>query len=373
MELLAGIVGALMILIVLFDAFETVILPRRITQQFRLARIFYRATWTPYAAIARRVRSVERRDNFLAFYGPLSLLLLVALWAVVLIFGFALLQWSLRAKLQSPDMVVDFFTYLYLSGTTFFTLGYGDVTPLTGWGRAAAVVEAGTGFAFLALVIGYLPALNSAFSSREVHVSLLDERAGSPPTALELIRRHYQGDELVGIDLVMHDWERWTAELLESHLSYPVLGYFRSQHDNQSWVAALTMILDASALVLVGMNDSSTRQAQLTFAMARHAAVDLTQVLGTKPLVPNPQRVTHEDLELIRATLKAVNIRLREGEEADNRLADLRKMYEPFVNALSHHLLMPLPPWIPPAGVPDSWQTSPWDEVVSGEHVGIVN
>ena len=362
MELLVGIVGALMILVVLLDAFETVVLPRRIKQQFRLARIFYRATWTPYAGIARRVRSVERRDDFLAFYGPLSLILLVALWAIVLTFGFALLQWSLHSQLDAPDITVDFYTYLYLSGTTFFTLGYGDVTPLTGWGRAAAVVEAGTGFAFLALVIGYLPALNGAFSEREVHVSLLDERAGSPPTALELLRRHYQGDELAGIDLIMHDWERWTAELLESHLSYPVLGYFRSQHDNQSWVAALTMILDASALVLVGMNNSSTRQAQLTFAMARHAAVDLTQVLGTKPLAHDPARLTDEDLKLIRTTLKAVNIDLVEGEDADRRLADLREMYEPFVNALSHHLLMPLPPWIPPAGVPDSWQTSPWEK-----------
>lgn len=374
MEWIVGFAGLAIAFIVLLDAFETVILPRRVTQRFRLSRLFYRVTWVLFSTVGRRIRSVRRRNNFLALYGPLSLLLLLMIWAGFLVLGFAMLQWSFHSELASPDPQVTFFTYLYLSGSTFFTLGFGDVTPLTPWGRGLAVIESGTGFAFLALVIGYLPALNSAFSEREVHVSLLDERAGSPPTALELLRRHYQGDELAGIDLIMHDWERWSAELLESHLSYPVLGYFRSQHDNQSWVAALTMILDASALVLVGMNDSSTRQAQLTFAMARHAAVDLTQVLGTKPLVPDPPRVTHEDLELIRTTLKAVNIRLSEGEEADQRLAELRKMYEPYVNALSHHLLMPLPPWIPPAGVPDSWQTSPWDEeAVSNEHIGILN
>jgi hypothetical protein len=370
MELLVGFAGIVIAFTVLLDAFETIILPRRVTQQFRLSRLFYRVTWALFSAVARRIGSVRRRDNFLALYGPLSLISLLIIWASTLILGFAMLHWALHSQISSPDADVTFFTYLYLSGSSFFTLGFGDVTPLGPWGRALAVVESGTGFAFLAFVIGYLPALNSAFSAREVHVSLLDERSGSPPTALELLRRHYQGDELAGIDLIMHDWERWTAELLESHLSYPVLGYFRSQHDNQSWVAALTMILDASALVLVGMNNSSTRQAQLTFAMARHTAVDLTQVLGTRPLVPDLQRVTHEDLELIRATLKAANIRLREGEEADNKLADLRKMYEPFVNALSQHLLMPLPPWIPPAGVPDSWQTSPWDGVARDEGRG---
>ena len=367
MEWITGFAGLVIAFIVLLDAFETVILPRRVTQQFRLSRLFYRVTWGLFSAVARRIGSVRRRDNLLALYGPLSLISLLIIWASALIFSFALLHWSIHSDITTSETEVTFFSYLYLSGSSFFTLGFGDVTPLGPGGRTLAVVESGTGFAFLAFVIGYLPALNSAFSAREVHVSLLDERAGSPPSALELLRRHYQGDELAGIDLIMHDWERWTAELLESHLSYPVLGYFRSQHDNQSWVSALTMILDASALVLVGMNNSSTRQAQLTFAMARHTAVDLTQVLGTKPLVPDPPRVTHEDLELIRATLKAANIRLRDGEDADSRLSDLRKMYEPFVNALSHHLLMPLPPWIPPAGVPDSWQTSPWEEAVSGE------
>lgn len=363
MELLAGMLGMLLILVILFDAFETVILPRRITQRFRLARLFYKITWLPYSGAARRARSISRRDNFLALYGPLSLLMLIALWAVTLIVGFGLLQWSLHTPLRTPETSLDFFTYLYLSGSTFFTLGFGDVTPLTGWGRFAAVSEAGVGFAFLALMIGYLPALNGAFSEREVHVSLLDERAGSPPSALELLRRHYQGEQLAGIDLILHDWERWSAELLESHLSYPVLGYFRSQHDNQSWVAALTMILDASALVLVGMNEVSTRQAQLTFAMARHAAVDLTQVLDTPPRKGDSDRVSEKDLDLIRTTLKAAGITLREGKAADQRLSELRAMYEPYVNALSYHLLMPLPPWIPPADVPDSWQTSGWEKI----------
>ena len=217
------------------------------------------------------------------------------------------------------------------------------------------------GFAFLALIIGYLPALNQAFSEREVHVSLLDERAGSPPTALELLRRHCDSGDLAGIDLILHDWERWSAELLESHLSYPVLGYFRSQHDNQSWLAALTTILDTSALVMVGIERTSTRQAQLTFAMARHAAVDLSQIFNTPPLEPQADRLPPDQLALLRSTLEAAGLALLKGPAADARLADLRRMYEPYVNALSRHLLMALPPSIPPAEIPDAWQTTAWE------------
>lgn len=362
MTLIAAISGLLLIFIVLLDAFETVILPRRVTQQFRLTRFFYKLTWLPWSRVARRMRDVGRRDNFLAFYGPLSLIFLVGVWAVALVVGFALVQWSLGSRLKAPESTTDFFTDLYLSGTTFFTVGFGDVTSITPLGRMLSVIEAGTGFAFLALVIGYLPALNQAFSQREVRVSLLDERAGSPPTALELLRRHYEGEELVGVDQILHDWERWSAELLESHLSYPVLGYFRSQHDNQSWVAALTMILDTSALAIVGIKGMSPRQGQLTFAMARHAAVDLSQVFGTSPKPFDEERLQPEDIALIRATLAASSVVLREGEAADTQLTDLRRMYEPYVSALSSHLIMPLPPWIPPAGVPDAWQTSPWEQ-----------
>src|SRR5207253_8686691 len=120
-----------------------------------------------------------RRESFLGFYGPLSLIALLVVWAAFLVAGFALLQWALGSHLRSPEGTADFFMDLYMSGTTFFTLGLGDVIPVTALPRAVAVVEAGMGFAFLALIISYLPVLYQAFSQREVKVSLLDERAGS--------------------------------------------------------------------------------------------------------------------------------------------------------------------------------------------------
>ena len=129
---------------------------------------------------------------------------------------------------------------------TFFTLGFGDLTPQGPTGRALAVAEAGIGFAFLAVVISYLPVFYQAFSKREVTISLLDARAGSPPTAGSLLLRLAPGRNFEALDRFLQEWERFAAEVLESHLSFPLLSYYRSQHDNQSWLAAMTTILDAS-------------------------------------------------------------------------------------------------------------------------------
>src|SRR5207248_1750142 len=154
----------------------------------------------------------------------------------------------------------SFTAYVYFSGTTFFTLGYGDLVPTGAWGRALSVAEAGIGFGFLATIISYLPVLYQTFSRREITISLLDARAGSPPTAGEFLRRLADAKAVAGTGVLLADWERWAAELLESHLSYPVLSYYRSQHDNQSWVATLTMILDTSALVIAGVNGADDYQ-----------------------------------------------------------------------------------------------------------------
>src|SRR5262249_12251993 len=153
-------------------------------------------------------------------------------------------------------------TYLYLSGVTFFTLGYGEVVPMTALGRVLIVAESGLGFGFMAVIIGYLPVLYQAFSRREVTISLLDARAGSPPSAAQVLLRLAQARNFAALDPFLAEWERWAAELLESHLSFPVLSYYRSQHDNQSWLAAVTTILDTCALLIVGVKDACPYQAQ---------------------------------------------------------------------------------------------------------------
>ena len=362
MRWVAGVAGVVLLAVVLWDAFETIILPRRVSGRIRLTRLFYRSTWKPWRDTARLL-SGRRRDAFLSFYGPLSLILLLALWAAGIVFAFGLLQWAAGSALTMTGGAPSFGADDYMSGTTFFTLGLGDVVPRTTLAKVLTTVEAGMGFAFLAVVIGYFPVIYQAFSRREVAISLLDARAGSPPSAAELLWRHRADPGAAALADLLREWERWSADVLESHLSYPPLAYFRSQHYNESWVAALTTILDTSAIVIVGLEGWCVRQAELTFAMARHAVVDLAQVFSTPPGA-SEDRLPPADLARLRDRLASGGLRLKARPDFDVRLAELRRMYEPYVVALARYLALPLPPWMRAVERPDNWQTSAWDPMV---------
>jgi hypothetical protein len=376
-EIVAGIGGVAIIFSVLLDAFETVVLPRRVTRQFRLTAWFYRRTWTPWRGIARRIKTASRQQNFLGYFGPLSLLLLMAFWAVGLIFGFALLQYGIGGHEQLSGERLTFGKIIYHSGETFFTLGYGDIVPTSGVARALSVLEAGMGFAFLGIVIGYLPVVYSSFSRREIQISMLDARAGSPPTAIELLARlagRSDGPsiEQIVLDQVLRDWERWSAELLESHISYPVLSFFRSQHSNQSWLGALTTMLDVTSLILTGVEGVHPGQAKLTFAMARHAAVDLAQVVNARYDPYAPERLPDADFEGLRAALESAGLKLRSDDEARNKLARLRSMYEPYAHSIGRNLMLTLPPWRHPEKARDNWQAGPWDRMIQAKGLAVL-
>src|SRR2546421_1895340 len=332
MRLLGTLLGIVIIIITLVDGFETILQPRRVTHRFRFARAFYRSTWRMWRLVATQFSVGRRREAVLGIFGPLSLLGLFASWCIGLIIGFSLIFWSRSYPLAAPEQSPNFLTYLYFSGTNFFTLGYGDVTPMSNTIRALSVIEAGLGFAFLAVLITYLPVLYQAFSRREAIISLMDARAGSPPTAGQLLLRAARSGSIKEIESFLAEWEQWAAELLESHLSFPVLSYYRSQHDNQSWLAALTAMLDTSALVIAGVRPADAFQAQLTFATARHVVVDLAQVYKVPPLAPDPDRLPGERLQRLREVFRESGIDLPGGAEVDRRLIELRGMDEPFLN-----------------------------------------
>jgi Ion channel len=364
MQLLAAIFGIVAILAVLLDAFETVVLPRRVARHFRLTAWFYRRTWIPWRRLAGGISSQARREAFLGYFGPLSLIFLLAFWAVGLICGFALLQYGAGEHMQFGRESISFGTLVYQSGETFFTLGYGDIVPTSITARALAVTEAGMGFAFLGVVIGYLPTIYGAFSRREIQISLFDARAGSPPTAAELLSRFGSCPQQEGLDQILREWEHWAGEVLESHLSYPVLSFFRSQHNNQSWLGALTAMLDASALVMAGIDGIHDEQASLTFSMARHAIVDLAQVLNARydPLLP--ERLSAEGLAELRQHLAEHGVKLHVDADAGQKLADLRALYEPYAQAMARTLLIVLPPWKHSEKRKDNWQAGPWDRAI---------
>jgi Ion channel len=362
----AFIAGLFCCLGVALDAFQTIILPRRPAGPYQITRLFFIATWAPWVVLAERARKAKVREQIYSIYGPLSLLLLLLLWALLLICGFALFYFSMRSPfgdlmmLHSNSAWAQFGTDLYVSGTTLFTLGLGDVVPHTRLARAIIIFESGVGLGFVALVIGYLPVLYQAFSRREVSVALLDSRAGSPPNAAELFRRHAfeGGDE--ALTALLAEWERWSAEILESHISYPILCYYRSQHDNQSWLSALVSILDTCSLLISVIEGTSSRQAQLTFVMARHALVDLGNVFRVQEHEAwrhqgEVDRLPAKDFYHLCDALGDNHLLLCGDPAAAKRLNTIRALYEPHAYALSEYLRMPLPVWVAPAKEKDQW------------------
>lgn len=366
MRILAFSGGVVCVLVVLLDAFQTIILPRRAGGRFRPTRIFYVATWRPWALLAGRLLKGRTRETMFSSFGPLSLILLLMAWACTLLVGFGLLYFGLGSPFADVRGQTSFQSDLYVSGTTIFTLGLGDVTPQNSWARALVILESGLGLGFLAVIMGYFPVLYAAFSRREVSISLLDSRAGSPPTAAELLRRHsYPGGE-IALSALLKDMERWSAELLESHISYAQLCYFRSQHTSQSWLGALTAILDASSLLIAGVQKDETRQAQLTFAMARHALVDLTQIFSLQPLTNSPDRLPADQYGKLCEVLSKSGATIRRDGQVFERLREMRALYEGYAEALSQYLYMPLPPWLADRPHKDDWLTAAKEQAMTG-------
>jgi len=357
MHPIAGVLGVALLAIALVDAFQTVVVARHAHKLSAMTRMFYKLTWTPFAAGARLIRSEPRRENYLGIYGPLSLLLLLVLWAVSLIAAFAMIHWSIDP--QRNGAFSSFADDVYFSAATFFTLGTGAPQNLAS--KYLMVLEAGFGFSFLGLVIGYLPVLYQSFSSRELKILLLDARAGSPPSPVQLLLR--LGSDPSYLEERLADWEEWALDLLQNHLSYPMLAYYRSQHGNQSWLAALTTVVDVSALAILGAEDRLKRQAEFTFAAGRHALVHTASIFRRRPQHPQSDRLSSADFTRLCSIITDSHTPMRPARISEAELTKLRSMYEPYANALAAYFGMALPPWIPSGEAPDNWQINSWESV----------
>jgi len=368
MNALAAILGILMVTVPLWDAYETILLPRRLPGDIRISRLVLRNMWKAWRAASGKIRAKNHRELFLSFYAQLSLIVLLAVWALGLIVGFALLHWSVGSRMVAPEGVAGFPADLYLSGTTFFTLGLGDVIPMSGMSRLLTVMEAGLGFGFLALVIAYVPVLYQSFSRREARITMLDEWGGSPPAAGLILKRAFEsGNPGETLDRLFRDWEVTSAEILESHLSYPTLAFFRSQHDNQSWLGSLCAVLDTSALVSAGIRGLNPFQARLTFAMCRHTLVDVSQIFRLRPGAPEAEAPARERLRELRSWLAQGGVPIEVTPESERVLGELRALYSPYLIELSRYLLMSLPAWLPPEKARFNWKTT---ALFTGEHHG---
>ena len=355
LRLACGLIGVILVCVILQDVFEVMLLPRRVQRRVRLVRYYYRWAWRAWTALAR---PGERGGTFLSHFGALSMVLLFAIWTISLVCGFGMALWAAQAP--SPDHPASALSeQIYMSGATFFTLGYGDVAPRSGLARLVAVMEAGLGIGFIAMVISYLPVIHQFFSRREAFVMQMDGRAGSPPTAATLLARHANPADLPGLNDHLGDGERWASELLESHLSYPMLAYYRSQHENQSWVAALGCLLDASALALVGLDDLRPLQARLTFSACRQVLVEMARTFGITPArFTGGDRLDHDSYARLEQVLSGAGLRWRGGPTQRDTLAALRATYEPLLHALASHLRLTVPAWLP-NDTADNWEQGP--------------
>ena len=361
--------GIVVVLVLLLDTFHTIIVPRTVTSPYRLTRMYYIIT----GAILRAALAVtpfrRLRNTLLTGFAPFSLLLLFVTWAMGLIFGFTLIHMGCGTLYHSDTGIhsAPFWTHFYFNGVTFLTLGYGDLAPSGPTARALAVTEAGVGFMFLAVVISYLPVMYQAFSKRENAITLLDARAGSPPTAGVLMRRYAEAENMPELIELLADMEKWAAELLEAYLSYPILAFYRSQHEDESWLSTLTAILDACVLIEADFQGDFAWQKQLrwqahlTFAMARHAVVDLSQVIFAPPKAPTQDRLPPPLWEKLCRILEEAGAPLCRDEAAQKILTERRKQYEPYVTILAERLYLTLPPFLPDKEARDNWETSAWD------------
>lgn len=345
---LLAFAGALLIVLMLQDAFEVVLLPRRIRRRVRVMRAFFAVTWGTWAALGRLALPGRRREAFLGVYGPLAMMALFGLWALGIVAGFGLLQWAL-ARQYDPTLgtLADF---LLGSGDAFFTLGYNPATFHADWLHALVLLEAGVGFSFIAVTISYLPVLHQSFSLRDVQIIQLATQAGSPATSVAVLLWHVEEGDLHRFDDWMRSWERWSSDLIESHCSYPMLAFYRSQHEKHSWLASLAVVLDCCTLVLAGFDEGVFHQAESTFFAARRVLIEICGALGLEGVAMRPL-LTDDQFEAISAAVGSIYAPWQAGPATRTAVEALRATYDPLLVGLSSHLLLPLPAWLPPGGI----------------------
>ncbi len=327
------------------DAFEVVLLPRRVERKFRFVHYFYRATWAVWSRLGALLPVGTARESFLGIYGPLSMVLLFACWAVGLIAGFGFLHYALQVSGNSAA-TTTLAHELYMSGDAFFTLGAETPAPRSFGSHVLIFVEAGIGFGFIGLMVGYLPVLYHHFTQRDLQLIQLDARAGSPPTAGTVLSRYGTEGNLDELNEWLREWESWAAELIESHSSYPMLGFYRSQHEKQSWLASLAVILDCCTIIVAGVDNMSPLQAGGTFAAARRMLVEIGLSLDVEPEPQPDGRLPAEKFERLTDLLVASGFEWKGGVEVEETMRMLRTTYEPMLQGLSSYLLLPLPAWL---------------------------
>lgn len=341
---LSGIFGLVLIVATLSDVFQSVIVPRAVGRNFRLSSYLWRVMWWMWPQLAWRMypNNEDRRENFLAVFAPTALVIMLIMWVGFLTLGYGSLLWSLRAQISPP--IHSYWTAAYFAGTSILTIGYGDVVARGGLARFVALCAGASGLGVVSTTTAYLFAIFGTFQTREQFVVLFGARAGSPPSGLGLLATAAYCGLQAGESATLRAGQRWTAAVMESHLAYPALAFFRSSHDYESWIGTLGALLDASLLLMTVIEDA-TGEARITYEIGRHAVSDLAHYFYVPQAAPTPGVERHE-FDHACERLAAAGYRLREREAAWKEFSVLRATYAHNINALARSFQIPPVQWV---------------------------
>ncbi len=339
LETIEVILGIAVVFYILNDLFQSVVVPRPTPARYRLTRWVVRPGWRAWRAMGLRTRD---RERMLGAYAPLVVVVLLVLWLSGLVLGFGLIFYGLRAQLQ--PVAHDFPTALYFAGTSVLTIGFGDLVATTGVARLLSLIAGGTGLGTIALAISFLFSLYGSFQRREILIVTLDARAGAPPSGVNLLETMAKLGMVDDLPRLFGEWEKWAAEVLDSHLAFPVLAYFRSSHDNESWVSALGAVLDATTLVLTTVRDGPRGPAKMAFAMGTHLVEDLARFFRIER--DHDPGVERYEFDLARERLSAAGWSLLGPEESWVAFSRLRAQYAVALNNMAKWWSAPPTQWI---------------------------
>lgn len=341
MDALIFVAGVVVLALVLADVFETIVVPRPSPGRHRLSRYLVRPTWRLWRWLGARTRTGLARDGFYGLYAPGIAILLLLAWLVLLVVGYGLVFFALRAELDPAPANLG--TSLYFAGTSVLTLGYGDIVASGPLARGVSLLAAANGLGIVALVITFLFSMYASYQRREALVVTLSARAKAPPSAVTLLEAYARLDLVAELPALFAAWEAWEAEVLDSHVAYPLLGYFRSSHDNISWVSALGAVLDACALVLTTIRGIPRGQAELTKRGGAHLVEDISGFLG---LQGDGSAVDRGEFDQAYQRLASAGYELVGADEAWQAFEHARATYAGRLEAMADYWATPPTVWI---------------------------
>jgi Ion channel len=342
MDALYIVLGVLLVVWVLADIFFAVLVPRPVSVSARLSVIYIRSLWPYWRSIGLAMRNMERRDSFLGMFAPFALITLLALWEACNILGFGLIDYGMRAQIKPA--LDNFGEAVYFAGTAFTTIGFGDFVAMTLPARMTSIVAGALGLSIVAVVLTFLFSIISSFQRREVRVAMTDARAGAPPSGVAFLVSYAELDIRSHMSDSFIEMQRWIAEILDSHLSYPILFYFRSTHDNASWIAALGAMLDAATLLITTVDGESTGQAALLIELGTHATHDFADFFNMQ--LTGTAGVERREYDDARARLAAAGYTLRDAEPSWKEFCDVRKRYSEPLNNIARYWAIPPAQWV---------------------------